>query len=679
MLEAPRNKFLAPVAVLCLLAALVGQVVVAIRGQSLTWDEGNHIFSGVEIWRAHDYSFNPEHPPMVKMLGTLPLMALNLRVPEPQGRFFKSEAYFDGRELIFGNGPKYSSQALTFRARIVEIVFALAAALLVFAAATEMFSLQAGLCALLLFCFEPTLVAHSSYVTTDMAASCGFLATTYALWRWTLKPTLPRLAAIGLAAGLALAAKHSTVLLAPMMLVLLAGEVVRAYWMAREQTPDARHKAVRQSLGRAGLAAAAITLIAVAVLWSFYGFRYSGRPAGLAFSPTLEQYVAPLAAHEAHGILFLARYHLLPEAYLYGLADVRQMANGMPGYFFGHVYAHGVWFYFPVLFVIKNTLAMLALLLLATIAMIAGWFENRRALWFLLLPPLLYFAVAMNSHLNIGARHIMPVFVFACVIAGATAAEISRRKTAWAVIAVLLLAAHVATSLRAYPNNMAYSNEAWGGPSQTYRYLSDSNTDWAQQLVATSDYLREHNITNCWFAYFAAPFIQPADYGIPCKPLPTADTYFGDELYDVPPVIDGTVLTSAGAQNGFEWGSSVLNPNEIFRTKTPVASIQDGVLVFQGTFPMPLASALGHVGRSTLLLRTGKIPEALTEAQTAANTAPGEVLPEMALGDALVAVHRNAEALAAYDRARHRVNDMDADARQQWIARLDEKLKKSQK
>src|SRR5258708_29885358 len=156
MLGAPCHRFVAPVAVLCLLAAVVGQVGVAIRGQSLTWDEGNHIFSGLEIWRAHDYSFNPEHPPMVKMLGTLPLLGLNLRVPQPQGRFFKAEAYIDGRQLLYGNGPEYSSQDLTFRARIVEIVFALAAALLVFFAATEMFSLQAGVVGLLLFLFQAT-------------------------------------------------------------------------------------------------------------------------------------------------------------------------------------------------------------------------------------------------------------------------------------------------------------------------------------------------------------------------------------------------------------------------------------------------------------------------------------------------------------------------------------------
>jgi dolichyl-phosphate-mannose--protein O-mannosyl transferase len=172
--------------VFCLLTLLIVQVVVAIRGQSLTWDEGNHIFSGVEIWHTHDYSFNPEHPPMVKMLGALALMPLPIRIPQPQGRFFKAEAYLDGTELLFHNAPQFPAERLIFRARIVEIIFSLATALVVFAAAAEMFSLEAGLCALLLFCFEPTLVTHSAYVTTDMAASGTIFATIYALWRWTV-------------------------------------------------------------------------------------------------------------------------------------------------------------------------------------------------------------------------------------------------------------------------------------------------------------------------------------------------------------------------------------------------------------------------------------------------------------------------------------------------------------
>ena len=116
--------------------------------------------------------------------------------------------------------------------------------------------------------------------------------------------------------------------------------------------------------------------------------------------------------------MLTARLHLLPESYLYGLADVRAMANGMPSYIFGQVYEHGVWFYFPAVLVIKSTLGFLALVVIAFAAIAAGRFRRWREILFLLLPAVMYFWVAMGSSLNIGARHILPVYVFLCGVCG---------------------------------------------------------------------------------------------------------------------------------------------------------------------------------------------------------------------------------------------------------------------
>src|SRR5271155_5001142 len=98
----------------CLLLLLFGlQLVSTVRQESLTWDEGDHIFAGYMSWKTHDFGLNPEHPPLMKMLGTAPLLSLALKVPELQHRFFKDEAYMDGRELLFGNSPQYSAERLT--------------------------------------------------------------------------------------------------------------------------------------------------------------------------------------------------------------------------------------------------------------------------------------------------------------------------------------------------------------------------------------------------------------------------------------------------------------------------------------------------------------------------------------------------------------------------------------
>ncbi len=582
--------------VFLLLVVFALEMVTTVRQESLTWDEGDHIFSGYMSWKTHDYGYNPEHPPLVKMLATIPLLGLPLYVPPDQHRYFKTEAYLDGRDMLFGNGPKYSAESLTFRARMFSGVISLVLALLVFSAAAEMFGLAAGFLALTLLVFEPNVLAHSALVTTDAAASCFFLAAIYAFYRYCRQASMARLLVAGFAAGLALAAKHSTVLLLPMLALLAGCEVAFRF------NGEAREKRALRMVG----ALAGITVVALVVLWAFYGFRYNARPDGLRLDPSLAEYVLPLRPIEARGILFLAQWQILPESYLYGLADVRSMANGMPSYFFGKVYAHGIWYYFPAVIAIKSTIAFMALLAIAVAAIVVGRFRRWREILFLTIPPGLYLLVAMTSHLNIGARHILPVWVFLGVfVAGGAWAWIQpavdargwNRRWSYAVGGLLLL--HIVSSVSVYPNYMAYANELWGGPSQTYKYLTDSNTDWAQQLIAVKRYTDRHGIKDCWFAYFADPFLRAEDYGIPCKPLPTPDSFSANVPRPVTVEIAGPVLISAGTLNGFEYGSSVLNPYREFEKLKPDASIADGVLVFEGTFRIPLASALSHVQRST--------------------------------------------------------------------------------
>lgn len=651
----------------CLLLLLFGlQIALTVHQESLTWDEGDHIFAGYMTWKTHDYGFNPEHPPLMKMLGALPLLASPLHVPPDQHRYFKAEAYMDGREMLFASGPEYA-KTLTFRARMATGVVTILLGLLVFLTAQEMFGVWAAFVALVLLVFEPNVLAHGAFVATDAGVSCFFVASVYAFYRYCKVPSLGRLVVAGFSAGLALAAKHSAVLLLPMVVVLGGCEVAFRF------NGEARgRRALRLVGGLAGIA-----VVAVVVLWAFYGFRYNARPDGLRLDPSLVDYVKPLRPVEAEGILYLARLHVLPESYLYGLADVRSMANGMPSYFFGKVYAHGIWYYFPTVLAIKSTLGFLGLVLLAIVAVATGRFRRWREILFLVVPAGVYLFVAMTSHLNIGARHILPVWVFLCLFAaGGASAWVwveGRRSKGWGYAVAVLLVLHVASSARAYPNYMAYSNELWGGPAKTYRYLTDSNTDWAQQLIAVKQYTEEHGIKDCWFAYFADPFLRAEDYGISCRPLPTPDSWFNKVQHPVPVTITGPVLISAGTLTGFEYGSNILNPYRGFQGLKPVTSIQDGVLVFEGTFQVPLASAMSFVQQSALLKEKDNAG-ALAAAQQAVGIAPGELLPQMVLGDALAAAGRKDEAREAYGRAMDVVKTMEPGAQEEWGAKVRAKV-----
>jgi hypothetical protein len=649
-----------------LLLLFLTELTLPVRQQSLSWDEGDHIFAGYMSWKKADFGINPEHPPLVKTLATIPLLLMNLKIPPPKGlASFKDEAYFDGRDFIFGNGGEAEADRIILRARMTAAILSLLLGLLVFLAAREMFGVGAGLFALALFVFEPNIIAHGAYVTTDMGVSCFMFFSIYALYRYVKAPSWGRLAVVGLATGFALASKHSGVLLLPLGAALILTEIV---W---PEIAAIDWKAKTLQLTGAFFAA---SIIAIVALWAFYGFRYAARPGGVALSPSLAEYARGLKGLEPRVYLALAHWHILPESYLYGMVDIRRISNSFSTYILGKVYAHGVWFYFPAAFIVKSTAAFMVLLLLAGFAITTGKLRGRREILFLTIPPVLYLLIATGTGLNIGARHILPMYPFLSVLIGGAVLSLATVNRRWAYVGALLLAWHAVSASRAYPVYLAYSNEFWGGPSNTYKYLTDSNTDWGQQLKAVKTYLDKRGVKDCWFAYFVEPSIHFSAYGIPCKPLPTADSGWTHYQIDTPETIRGPVLISAGTLTGYEFGSNVLNPYREFQKLKPAAVIQHGVFVYDGTFDMRFASALGRVTRAIDLTASNQLMAALAEAQTAVQIDPDELQAQMVLGDTLRKLGRTSEADSAYRNALRIANQMEPSAAADWVPAIRGKM-----
>lgn len=237
-----------------------------------------------------------------------------------------------------------------------------------------------------------------------MGAACGFFAAVYTFYRFVKAMNWQRAVVCGFVVGLALATKHSVVLLLPILVLLAAGDVA-GRWKAALRWPG--RDALRILLGLGAIAA-----IALFVLWGVYSFRYAMHPVGVNM-PTLASEMGPLSPLMKRLISTSAHYHLLPESYLFGLADVQAVGLEMPTYIFSRLYAHGQWFYFPVLLTLKWSLGVLGLLALAIYAFATGKVRRPREAFFLALPAVFYLVVAMAGPLNIGVRHILPVFPFA--------------------------------------------------------------------------------------------------------------------------------------------------------------------------------------------------------------------------------------------------------------------------
>ena len=643
------------------------ELVFSVHRQSLSWDEGDHIYAGCESWATGDFGINPEHPPLLKAMATLPLLFMHLSAPpRKSATFSKTEAYFNGRSLIYDNGGLDTANRIIFRARMMAAIFSLALATVVYFAGLEIFGPLAALFGLALIVFEPNLIAHGAYVTTDMAVTFGIFATVYALYRFRVRPSIGRLVVVGAATGVALALKHSAVLLLPITLVLLAFDLVRP------RVEETR----AQILGLYAAAFAAAIVVGLPILWATYHFRFYAHPDG-AMQPSLSTYMSSLHGVEPQVYGFLARWHILPESYLYGMADIRVQSiagQSFPTYIFGQVHAHGVPYYFPSAFVIKSTLGFMLLLVLAIYAVCSKRLVGWQRLSFLAVPPLVYLLIAIDTGLNIGARHILPMYPFLAVLIGGAVVSLWPGKRLWIYATLLLLGWHVLSATLSAPNYLAYSNELFGGPANTYRYLTDSNTDWGQQLISVKKYLDQHNIHDCWFGYFVQPSIDYHSYGIPCRQLPTANSMWSEQQVDVPPTVSGTILVSAGTLTGYEFGSVILSPFQPFMNVRPVATIDDGVFVYRGTFDTSLASAFGYFARATKALADKQPDAALRAAEQAVAINPNLIQGQIVLGDTLATLHRDHESAAAYNQALSIAQRMEPDAKADWMATLHTKL-----
>jgi len=648
--------------VVLLLAVQAVMVAGIVHRESLTFDEDDHMFAGYMMWHTGDYGLNPEHPPLVKLLATVPLLGRNLWLPELKPRDFKLEAYLDGRDWLARNDGDRNQ--LVFQMRLMAGLLALALTLVIFLAAREWFGETAAIIALIIAVFEPNFLGHSALVTTDAGVTLFFLASVYTFWRWVDKPSVVRLLVAGITAGLLLATKHSGILLAPMLIVLAAWEVARA---ERGQ----RGRIAARMAG--GLASTVV--VGVVVLWAFYGFRYAARPAGLALSTSLADYTKPLSPFSAGVVLWFAKWRLLPESYLMGLTDVKRMAQFYPTFIFGKVYAHGQWWYFPAVMVIKTTLGLIAMTAVGIWAVATGKLRQTQALVYLGVPSAVYLLVAIAAGMNIGARHILPLYAFGAIFAGGAMAAMAKQGRRWVWVAVVLVAAHGISSLASMPNPISYANEAWGGSGNTYKLLSDANTDWAQQLFQVKAWIDKHPGEECYFAYFANPEVDPTVYRIHCHMLPTADTFWMGGAEHVPSKVTGNLLISAGDLSGCEWPSSGMNPYLELQAREPDAKIDNGVMVYRGTFDLHKAGALARAETAMRMGWVGKAADGLPLAREAAAMDPDGVMAQTAHGDAAAAAGLKDEARAAWQAALANAHRLEPDAQVSYVPDLEEKLK----
>jgi hypothetical protein len=581
------------------LAVILGvQLFGAVRQWSITSDEINHLHAGYRYVTCGDFGWNPEHPPLLKMIAALPLRAMPINDPIPNACGMPNSKGIDfhaGHDFIFAN-----SEHMLMLARAASSIFVFGLLVLVWFTARKMFGLATAMIVSVLLVFEPNVLAHGALVTTDVAASFGFLAAVVALYRHFETRHSFDLILTGLATGVALSLKHSCVLLVPALGAIAVLEPMLVPTSART-----RAKQVIRNMA----ALACVGTMAFGVLWMMYGLRYSARPNGA-------QAWVNDKTPESHGLVatriipVLKQRHLLPEAYLNGLQDILVDPEVIPrpAFLVGHVYRGGRWFYFPVAALIKFSAVTLIFGLVSFFAF-RFWKERRRQLLFLTIPAIVFLLVSCMSNLNMGIRHILPVLPLLMIFGAAgTYGLVSRYpKATLACAGVLIL--HAASSLHVYPNYISFSNEFWGGPSNTYRYLADSNVDWGQAMKEAKSYMDRHPAKSCWMIHSYNDTNQ--DFGIPCGET----SEFKQE--EPPRHLTGTLIITSNALDGILNYSGGSRTAAMFRTLTPKAQLGGSALfVYEGDFDLSGPLATYHAAQSARLL-ISDMQTAIREAQEA--------------------------------------------------------------
>jgi hypothetical protein len=515
----PRLRLLLP---LVLLLIYVAQCAWFIRTQSFTFDEPIHIVTGLEMWRYSRIQDWNDHPPLQRLLCTLPLIGSKWQV-DVQGNFP------DFLAVGFHPGP----QQMADRGRAVSVVLGIILALVLWTTTRRLFSEQAANLALALFVFSPALIAHYSLITTDGIGVLMIFATAVQLLRWRHNPSRRQTALLGLVMGLLLLAKFYT---PPMFLVALG-------WLLLLKPEKIAFHPARWNWRAAG----AVCGIAFMVVWAGYFFHVSHLTMRDGRFIATFPHRAPIIKNMRTPVNF--EIPIPAGEYLEGLRNVAfHNHRGHQAFFLGTATHKGSWkLYYPTLLLLKWPTVVVLLLLIGLIQAARRRIAVPRDLLIMATFPAVYFVFVIFSHIDIGDRHILPIYPFVLLFVAGGWWQLARRSRTVLALILIAVALNAADALRYAPDYLSYFTPLVR-PSQTYKLLSDSNLDWGQGLLALRRYEAAHPQEKIYLAYFGS--VDPAAYGLRAQKLAEDQRVSGATV-----VVSATQLTGQMLENfdAYHW------------------------------------------------------------------------------------------------------------------------------
>lgn len=482
-----KRGFLIPV-LLCL--AFVAQGLWFIGTQSLTFDEPVHMVTGLDIWQHGKFARWNDHPPLARALFAVPLLWRNWDIDFN----YQPDGWNDHSPKAWLTWIPRDPQGIAWRARPVSLLFGVVLAVLLWITARRLFSTGAANLALALFAFSPCLIAHYSLATTDGIGALMIFASAAQLVVWRRNPSGLQTALLGIVLGGLLLAKFYTF---PLFLLAVALAV-----FLRPERPWRK--------------AFAATAIACLVVWAAYLFHLSYLT--LQNGQLSVQSPGPVIYRLATFSTAISFAIPIPAGEFFtGLIDVlRHSRWGHPSFFLGSISQYGGWkLYYPVLIALKWPTVVLVISLSSLVLFLKRRLKLPQDFGIMLLFPAFFLLSSIFSRIDIGDRHILPLYPFLLLACGGIW-EYCRGRRVALLLVMLALGLHAADGLRYAPDYLSYFN-VFVRPSQSYQLLSDSNVDWGEGLIALHAYQKGHPNQRIHFAYFGS--VYPSQYGIDAVPL----------------------------------------------------------------------------------------------------------------------------------------------------------------
>ena len=497
--------------------------------ESTTFDEMSHIPSAYSYVRYGDMRLNPEHPPLLKDLAGIPLLFLHPAFPLNQSCWINGDQWAVG--YAFLNSLSNNADAITFWARVPIALVAVLLGIFIYLWTRQLAGTLAGLFALTLYAFDPNILAHDHLVTTDVGIAAFLFIATYYFVRFLKVPNRKNIILFGIFFGLAQLAKFSAIVLFPLFALLTI-----VYASARTLRPD-DYLSSSPLARRWALVFSYIWKYAIAVIlcfmtiWIVYFFNTLNMPIEkiAAISDSFfesTRFVSQgdnLAAHLAKavvtwmtGVTFLKP---LAEYFLGVIMVFVRTSDHDIRYFLGTVSTHASLAYFPVVFLLKETLPFLFLLVASLIYALSRLFisltdktrtfrekyvsfiEQHIAQISMMSFVILYCYLSITANLNIGFRHLFPILPFLYVLTAKISADALHRLREQLYTNTLLASSLaglfvfwiVSIPALAYPSYISYFNEMAGGHTNGYQYVTDSNYDWGQDLKNLKKWVDQYN------------------------------------------------------------------------------------------------------------------------------------------------------------------------------------------